>query len=110
VFLFHYHVAAPIARFICLKVGNLIKVPIGIGSVARVRSWPMVSVLGMEMVIHMTMEAFRSVEPWPGADENSAGKPFRAIVAIGGTCVWWNIVVSIRTRRRDTDVDAHLSF
>jgi hypothetical protein len=62
------------------------------------------------VMIYMSVETLRSVEPGTGTDEYTALEPLRAVVAIGGTVVRRNLVVSVRTNRRGTDTDRNLRW
>ena len=65
--------------------------------------------LNVEAVIHVTMEALWAVKPLAGADEDTARKPLRAIVAIGCAVEGGNIVVAVGAIGRNADVNCYLS-
>jgi hypothetical protein len=69
-----------------------------------------VAVIGMEMVIYMTTKVGRAVEPWAGTNEDTASKPFRAIVAVGSTVIGCCIIVAVGAIRGYSDVDSYLSL
>lgn len=69
-----YDIAATIARFISLEVVELL------GATARQRST--IAVVRVITVVHMAVEASRSVKPAAGSDEHTADKPIRSIVAV----------------------------
>ena len=61
------------------------------------------------VMIDVPVEMLRPMEPWPRSDENTALKPFRAIVTIGSAIVRWNFVITIGANRRRPDTDRNLS-
>ena len=103
-------VTASIAHFIAFEMLNPIKMFIGIGFFTT--SWPraVIPMFGMEMVIYVAVEACRAVKPGAGANEDSAGKPLRAVVAVGSAVIRRDVIVPVGTFRRDADVDLHLSL
>jgi len=103
-------VAASIAHFVSFEVGDLIDVLIRIGFLTT--GWPgaVIAVLGMETVIYMAAKTFRAMEPRTDANENATREPLRAIVAVGGAVVWRNVIVTVGTIRRNSDIDADLSL
>ena len=102
--------AASIAHFVSFEVGDLIDVLIRIGFLTT--GWPgaVIAVLGMETVIYMAAKTFRAMEPRTDANENATREPLRAIVAVGGAVVWRNVIVTVGTIRRNSDIDADLSL
>jgi hypothetical protein len=103
-------VTASITHFVRFEVGNLIETLSRFRFVATIWLWAGIAVLGMEAVIYVTMEAFGSMKPWASANEDAAGKPLRSVVAVGGAVVRGNIVVTVGTIGRDSDVDGYLSL
>jgi hypothetical protein len=102
-------VAASIAHFVSLEVGYLIETLSRIGFLATGWPWAVIAMLRMETVIYVAVEAFRTMKPWARANENPTGKPLRAVIAVWGAVVRRGIIVTIRTCRRNSDVDAYLS-
>jgi hypothetical protein len=103
-------VAASIAHFVCFEVGNLIETLSRLGLIATGWPWAAIAVLWMETVIYVAMEVGWAVKPRARPNEDASCKPFRAIVPIGGALIRQDIVVSIRTHRRNSDLDGHLSL
>jgi hypothetical protein len=59
----------------------------------------------VEMMINVSIEMLRPVEPGSSPDEYTTREPLRAIVAIRRAVIGGNLVVSIRTNRRRSDID-----
>jgi hypothetical protein len=74
---------------------------------AAARHWPGVSVVRVKAVIHVTMEAYRSMEPRPSSKEHATGKPVRPIVPIGSAIIGRVIEISIRTNRSRTNIHSY---
>lgn len=79
-----------------------------IGMFATGRIGAVVAVVRIEVFVDMTVEMVMTVVPGAGADKDSAGKPFRAIVAVGRAVVGWKRVVAVRADRRRANVDGNL--
>jgi hypothetical protein len=60
-------------------------------------------------VIDVTVETLGAVEPRTRANENSAHKPVRAVVTVGGTIIRSVVKVTVRTDRRHPDANGNLS-
>jgi hypothetical protein len=78
------------------------------GFVSMLGMWTTVAVVGIETVIHVSVEVVRSVEPRAGSDEDTAGEPLGTIVSVWGTSVRGVVVVAIRARRLWPDIDGDL--
>src|SRR3984885_6406736 len=102
--------AVTITHFIGFEVFNLIEMVVRIGSLTTGRPGAGVAVLRMEVIVYVAAEAFRTMEPRARADEDAAGKPLRAVVAVGGALVGRCIIIAIGTYRRNSDIDCYLSL
>jgi hypothetical protein len=91
-------------------VGNLIETLSRLGFVATVWLWAIIAVLRMETVIYVASEVVSAMKPRANANEDATGKPFRAVITVGGAVVWSDVIVTVGTFRRDSDVDAYLSL
>ena len=60
----------------------------------------MVALAVIEMVIDMSVETIRPMEPRSRADEYSAGEPIRAIVTIRSAVIRRDLIVPVGTNRR----------
>jgi hypothetical protein len=102
------HMAAPITHFISFEVGNFIDGPRGLFS--WVWRGAFISVFRMEMIVYVTMEVIRTMKPWASANENTARKPFRPVVAVGSTAIRRGVIVTVRAvgGRSNADADADL--
>jgi hypothetical protein len=102
-------VTTSIPHFISLKVGNLVHVFVRLGSVATVRRWAGIAMMHIEVIIDVAVEMSWSMKPRAGANEYSAYKPFRAVIAVWRAIVWGVIVVAVRTVGSDPDINGDLS-
>jgi len=103
-------VTASIPLFVSFEVGNLIETLSRLGFVATAWPWAVIAMLRMETVIYVASEVVSAVKPWANANEDATGKPFRAVVAVGGAVVRSNVVVTVGTFRRNSNVDGYLSL
>jgi len=104
------YVAAPIPHFISLEVGNLIKGLSGFRSIANSWRGAFVSVLWMEMVIHVATEVGSAMKPGADPDEHTTSKPFGTVVAVGSAGVRRGVIVTVRAVGSDPNVNGDLSF
>jgi hypothetical protein len=103
-------VTASITHFVPFEVGNLIETLSRLGFVATVWLWALIAVLRMETVIYVALEVVSAMKPRASANEDATRKPFRSVVAVGGAVVWSDIIITVGTFRRDSDVDGYLSL
>jgi len=68
-----------------------------LGFLPALRQRALIAVLRMETVIYMALELISAMKPRAGANENIAGKPFRAVVAGGRTVIRRDVIVTIGT-------------
>jgi hypothetical protein len=64
----------------------------------------------IETVIHMAAKVFIAVKPRASTDEDTAGEPFRTVVAVGSTGVRSEVVVAVWACGFGTEVDVNLSL
>jgi hypothetical protein len=95
------YVALWVVRFITLEVVE------GLGTAFR--HWTCVSVARIVAVVYVPVEAAVAVVPRAGADEDSAGEPVGAIVAVRGAGIWGVVKVSVGAYGRSSDADGDLS-
>jgi len=67
-----------------------------------------VAVSIVETMIDMSIEMVGSVIPGACADEDTAGEPFWAVVAVGSAVIGRNLVVAVRANGRFSDADCNL--
>jgi hypothetical protein len=102
-------VTMPIPHFVAVEVlWSAVKIRTGFLASGGHRA--MISMIGMEVVIDMATEVSGAVKPWAGADEDSSGKPLRAIVAVRSAAVGSTIVVAIRAVRGYADFNGNLGL
>jgi hypothetical protein len=102
------NVTASITRFISFEIlrwGSMLRASL----LTAFRHWPLVAVLGTVVVIYMALEVGRAVKPWASSNEDAAGKPVGAVVAIWSAAVGSGFIVTVGTLRGDADIDADLS-
>src|ERR1700704_416427 len=80
-------VAAPIADFISSEMVDLIQTVRGLRVIAAVRYRASITTVDIEMVVHMAVKVPGAVKPRASTDEDTAGEPFRTVVAVGSTGV-----------------------
>jgi hypothetical protein len=78
--------------------------------IATVRYRTSITTVDIEMVIYMAAKVIRAVKPGASADEDTAGEPFRTVVAVGSTGVRSEVVVAVRACGFGTEVDINLSL
>jgi hypothetical protein len=71
--------------------------------------WPSVTMPRIVAIVHVAVEATRTVEPGTGSDEQATTEPIRAIVAVGRTAIGSIVVIAIGTSRFCSYVDTNLS-
>src|ERR1700722_8006749 len=104
------YVTAPIAHFTSFEVLNFIETLGRFSMFSDLRHWTFVAMVRMEPVIDVATEVGRAMEPRASANENTTGKPFRAVVAVGSTGIRRNVIVSVRADRSHSNFDGDLSI
>jgi hypothetical protein len=107
VFLFVGNVAMPIVYLVALKLMGRDWM---LGVVAVIRHRTPVAMVYVVVVIDMAGEMFRTVVPRACTNENAAGKPFGAVVAIGGAAIGGVIVVTVGAHWGGANRHADLSL
>jgi hypothetical protein len=64
----------------------------------------------VEPIVYVSFEFGWAVEPWAGANEDARVKPLRTVVTGRSARIRSDVIVSIRTFGRYSDVDVDLSF
>lgn len=101
-------VAAPVAHFVSFEMRDAVDRPGRPFATRRMRT--MVSVLRIEVIVHVPMKIRGAVKPRANADEHAVREPGGAVISIGRTIVGCVIVISIGAIRRRADVDCNLSL
>jgi hypothetical protein len=76
---------------------------------AAMRVVAAISVMPIEVVVHMTPEISTPMEPGACSDKDTAREPLGAIVTIGRALVGRVIEISVRAFRRWADLHGNLS-
>jgi len=94
------HMAATVPRLVAVEVVELFRTALG--------QRTMVSVVRIEAVIDVPVEAWMAMEPGTGSKEHPAHKPVGAVVSVRGTIIRGVIEVSVGANGRDPDADRDL--
>jgi hypothetical protein len=97
----------PITHLISLEVVHVIDPVLRTRVLPTLRNGAVISMLNIKVVIYVAAEVCRTMEPRTSTNKNPAGKPLRTIVPVGRTTIG---SVTIRTYRRDANVDANLGI
>jgi hypothetical protein len=62
------------------------------------------------MVIYVPLKACRAMKPRASTNEDSTRKPFRDVIPVGGALVGLDVVVTVGTLRRNSNIDGYLSL
>jgi hypothetical protein len=64
----------------------------------------------MKTIVYVALEVIRAMKPWASANENTARKPFRPVVAVGSTAIRRGVIVTVGAvgGRSNADADADL--
>jgi len=104
------YVAAPIPHLVPFKMLHLIDGLTGFGFLANLGHRSFVPMFRMEAIIYVPPEVFVPMKPGAGPNEDSAGKPLRAIVTVRSARIRRSVIVTVRALRGDPDADGHLSI
>lgn len=101
-----------IAHFIASEMVDVARLAMFVVVLAAARVVTVKSVVAIEAIVDVTPEAFASVIPRAGADEDAARKPLGPVVSIRRAVIGWVIEVAIwaHGRRADLDSDLRLRF
>jgi len=100
-----YCVAATVAYFISLEMGNVIDALIRLGFFAALRSSATVPVVRMITVVYVALKILGAMKPRASADENAAVKPFRTVIAVGSAAVGSGVVITVGTFGSYSDLE-----
>jgi len=89
---------------------DLIQTVRGLRVIAAVRYRTSITTVDIEMVVYMAAKVFIAVKPRASTDEDTAGEPFRTVVAVGSTGVRSEVVVAVWACGLGTEVDVNLSL
>ncbi len=103
-------VAAPIAHFVSFEVGNLIHPISRLGFLARLRHRAFIAVFGMKTVVYTTLKMIGAVKPRTSSNEDTASKPLRTVVTVGGAAIRSGVIVTIGAYWGRSDFDSDLSL
>lgn len=99
-----------IAHIRAMEVLCMVSEPVRIGVFAVGRIRTVIAMMWIVVVIDVTVEVVRAVEPWSGSNKDAAAEPLRAIVAIRCALVRRVIVVTVGANRRHTNTDGNLGW
>jgi hypothetical protein len=95
------YVAPSISRLVCVEMAKRL-------FPAR-WCWSSITMPRIVVVVYVTVEAMRTVEPRTSPDEQSSTEPIRSIVAVGRTPIGGIVIIAIGTSRFRSNGDADLS-
>lgn len=101
-------VPVPIAHLIAMEASIAIGSPIRLSPISATGIVSTETIIPVEVIVDMSPEAPWTVVPGSRADEDSAYKPIRPVVAIGGTFVWRVIEITVGAHRRRSDLHRNL--
>jgi hypothetical protein len=90
-------VADSVSHFISSEVVDVVDTLRRFRAVAMIWRRAGVSVMNIEMVVHVAAKVSRAVEPRAGTNENAAVEPLRTVVAVGSAVIRREVIVAIRT-------------
>jgi len=104
------YVAASITHFIASEVGNRTGTPCWLRPVATVRHRAPIATLNIVVVIYMTAKLGMAMKPRASTNEDTAGKPFGAVIAVGSAGVRSVVIVAVGAYGSRSDTNDNLSF
>jgi hypothetical protein len=93
------YIASPIPRLVCLEVIEALR--------AALRNGSVVTMMRIEAVVDMAIEAVRAVKPGASSEKYPAHKPIGPIVAVRSTVVWSIVEIPVRTHGSHANVYAN---
>jgi len=107
-------VATPITHFISFEVRNLIDALRRLRFISRMWCRAFVAVFGMITVVYVALEVVRTMKPRASANEDTARKPFCAVISVWSTAVRSGVIVTVWAvwggSNVDCDADLGLNF
>jgi hypothetical protein len=99
--------ASAVTTFVAMEVFR-VSVPTITWFFAGVRVLAMIAMVGVVMGVDVPMEVRGAVEPGACSDEDSAGEPLRAVVAVRGAVIGRSFIVAVRACGSYADAYADL--
>jgi hypothetical protein len=96
--------------YVPLSIACFIAMEVVERRLAACRQWPVVTVMRVKTIIHVTIETVVPVEPGTRSKENAADKPVGPIVAVGRAVIRRIVEVPVGAGRLDTDTDSDLGW
>jgi hypothetical protein len=103
------YVAATVSHFVATEIFNM-AIPSISRALATGWNWAVISMLGMKVIIHVTIEVIRAMKPGTCSNKDTATKPFGTVVSIRSAVVRRHLVVPIGAYWSGADIDADLSL
>ena len=103
-------VTPAVAPLVTSEMVDVIRAVMFVKMFASMRIVAMPAIVAIEMVVDMTPETPASVIPRSGTDENTTGKPFGSIVAVGCAVVWRVVEIAVRANGRRSNLDGNLGL
>jgi hypothetical protein len=98
-------VAAAVAYFVSFEVRNVIDAMIRLRFLAALWSGAAVAVVRVITIVYVALKILGAVKPRACADEGSAGKPFRTVIAVRSAAVRSGVIITVGTFGSDSDFE-----
>jgi hypothetical protein len=95
--------------YVALSVTRFVSVEVVEPLFAAPRQGAMVTIMGVEAIIHVAVKAVRTVEPGASAKKHASNEPIRSVVAIGGAVIRRVVEVPIGAGGLHSNADCNLS-
>jgi hypothetical protein len=92
---------------VTLAVAGFIGVKVIVGAFVALWQWPVIAIVGIVAIVDVAIEAVRPMEPGTCAEEDSANKPIRTVIAVWGAIIGCVIEISVGTDRGGANVDSY---
>ena len=97
-----------LTAYMAASTVHLVSMEVIEGPISTRRKWTMVAVMWIKAVINVAVKALWTMKPGTGSDEDTAGKPLRAVVPVWSAAVRGVVEVPIRANGRHSDIDRDL--
>jgi hypothetical protein len=90
------YMAEPVSHFISSEIVDVVETLRRVRVITMIWHWSAISVMNIEMVVHVTAKMSWAVKPRAGTNEEAAVEPLRAVVAVGSAGIRSEVIVAIR--------------
>ena len=89
-------VTETVSHFISPEMVHVVETLRRVRAIAMIWQRSAISVMNIEMVVHVTAKVSRAMKPRAGTNEDTACKPLRAVVAVRSAVIRSEVIVAIR--------------